>query len=378
MWDNIPFEIQENILKRLPIKSLIQFRSVTKACKSLIESSAFIADYQHTEQQQHILVRYDLEHDYVSFADDDTFIHQKVSLTVPVSVKLLNKPTIVGCSQGLLCFYDYFAKPSDSGKKTAVIWNPTIQKSVAIDVPSVLYRMRYKTRLGFGVCPHTLDPMLLNISIEYRPGKNNTFTDTTWRVDIFRLSSGAWKSLSINLPRRTVVLAENYDQDNAQAVIDRFIYWLAFDRISRSNLIISFDMISEIFTEIRLPDNLAVNHNLHNELSLRKFNGSLVVLEDIYHYFDVPEYGVWMMENGDLKSFIKLYTITAKEIVDVFGFRKSGEVLIEAAKRFSSEEDSELLVYDPKSEHVDFTGISAKESSFFVSAYTETLLLLDH
>ncbi|GJT87609.1 putative F-box domain-containing protein [Tanacetum coccineum] len=375
MWDNIPCEIQEEILKRLPIKSLLHFRFVSKAWKSLIESSAFIADYQHTELQQRILVRYDFKHKYVSIADDDTFPHQKVSLKVPVSVKLLKKPEIVGCSEGLFCLYDYFGTPSDRGTKTAVIWNPTIGNSVAVDVSDVLDRMRYITTVGFGVCLQTLDPMLLNISTEYIPEENNTFTDTTWRVEIFRLSSGAWRSLSINLPRRAVVIEKDYAQ-----LIDRFIYWLAFDTFSRSSLIISFDMISEEFTEIRLPANLAPTLDLYSsDLYLHKFNGSLVVLKDIYDV-DVPEYGVWMMENGDPKSFIKLYTIKDNKpdvtILSVFGYRKSGEPLVKV--RTNEKEDYELSVYDPKSEHIDYTGISAKASSFFVSAYTETLLLLDH
>ncbi|GJV58764.1 putative F-box domain-containing protein [Tanacetum coccineum] len=329
MWDSIPFEIQENILKRLRVISLLQFRSVSKACKSLIDSSTFIADYQHTELQQHILVRYGFEHNYVSVADDDTFPHQKVFLAVPLSVKIL-KPEIVGCSEGLFCFYDYFGMPIDPGKRTAVIWNPAIGKSVAIDVPNVLDMNKYRTIVCFGVCPHTLDPMLVKISFVYSPGE--TFTDTTWRVEIFRLSSGAWKSLSINLPRSTVV---SY-QSKAQVVIDRFIYRLASNRISRANLIISFDMISEVFTEIRLPDNLALNLNLH------KLHGSLVVVEDIYGL--EVDYGVWMMENGDPKSFIKLYTINnnipAKATIEgVFGFRKSGEVIIEVPKCFSLEEE---------------------------------------
>ncbi|MFS8020210.1 putative F-box domain-containing protein [Helianthus anomalus] len=45
MSDNIPFEIQVEIIKKLRVKSLIQFRSVSKAWKSLIDSSDFITHY---------------------------------------------------------------------------------------------------------------------------------------------------------------------------------------------------------------------------------------------------------------------------------------------------------------------------------------------
>ncbi|GJW32618.1 zinc finger, CCHC-type containing protein [Tanacetum coccineum] len=38
--------VDTEIMKKLPIKSLLQFRSVSKSWKFLIDSSKFIADYQ--------------------------------------------------------------------------------------------------------------------------------------------------------------------------------------------------------------------------------------------------------------------------------------------------------------------------------------------
>ncbi|KAF5764998.1 putative F-box domain-containing protein [Helianthus annuus] len=56
MSDNIPFELQSEIMKRLPAESLIRFRSVCKSWKSLIHSSDFIAGYRG---QQHLIVRFE-------------------------------------------------------------------------------------------------------------------------------------------------------------------------------------------------------------------------------------------------------------------------------------------------------------------------------
>ncbi|GKA60232.1 putative F-box domain-containing protein [Tanacetum coccineum] len=295
MSDNIPFEIQEEIMKRVPIKPLLQVRSVSKAWKSLIDSSEFIAAYQHTEH--HILVRDDFEHDYVSVADDDTFPHQKVKL-----------------------------KPSDFGMRTAVIWNPTIKKSISVDVPIVLRSKKYNTYVCFGVCPRTLDPMLVNISIGYWWEEVNSTTDTTLRV--------LWN-------------------------MEKPIYQSA----------------SEEFREIRLPDNLAFNLDMW--LYLCKSKESLVV---IHYEFNVEktDWDVWMMEIGDPESFRKIHTIKSDNddsIVSVFGSRKSAEPLVEVTKCFHVEkEDYELFVYNPNSEQTDYVGISAKYPLFFVSAYTETLL----
>ncbi|KAI3725454.1 hypothetical protein L1987_65242 [Smallanthus sonchifolius] len=104
MSDNIPFDIQAEIMKRLPVRSLIQFRSVSKAWKSLIDSSDFIKNYNG--QQQHLFVSYyfsvDVERRYASIVDDDTFPHHKVSVTLPPLVKTLEHFSTFCSSHGLL------------------------------------------------------------------------------------------------------------------------------------------------------------------------------------------------------------------------------------------------------------------------------------
>ncbi|KAI3776471.1 hypothetical protein L1987_46256 [Smallanthus sonchifolius] len=93
-----------------------------------------------------------------------------------------------------------------------------------------------------------------------------------------------------------------------EVVIDGFLYWLATDRIITSddgfmyyNLIISFDMISEEFREVNLPNSLA--HQSDYKLSISKLRESLVVLER-----GEEATSVWMMEDGVPKSFTKLFT----------------------------------------------------------------------
>ncbi|KAK1428598.1 hypothetical protein QVD17_17437 [Tagetes erecta] len=81
MSDNIPFEMHVEIMKKLPAKSLIQFRSVSKSWKHLIDSSDFITYYsgRHTHTQHLVVSTFgtaetDLKH--VLVADDDTFPQQ--------------------------------------------------------------------------------------------------------------------------------------------------------------------------------------------------------------------------------------------------------------------------------------------------------------
>nr|XP_043634537.1 uncharacterized protein LOC122605646 [Erigeron canadensis] len=56
MSEYIPLEVQEKILNRLPVKPLVQFRSVSKIWKSLIDSPEFIAVYGVRETHPNRLI----------------------------------------------------------------------------------------------------------------------------------------------------------------------------------------------------------------------------------------------------------------------------------------------------------------------------------
>ncbi|KAL7591204.1 hypothetical protein Lser_V15G31566 [Lactuca serriola] len=196
MSEHIPFHIQEEIMKRLPVRSLVQFRSVSKTWKSLIDSSDFIAAHSlhcHT-QPHHLLVSYEyppIDEDYVLFSkcyiDDDSFPQPMSVPTLTQSIKQLFLPRVIGSSHGLLCLY---GSDPDSKAGMAVIWNPSIRKSIVVaDVPREPFFIDVlgEPSFGFGVCPVTGDPKIVVITqfCEYM---------------VYTLSSGEWTSLSKNLP----------------------------------------------------------------------------------------------------------------------------------------------------------------------------------
>ncbi|KAJ0666818.1 putative F-box domain-containing protein [Helianthus annuus] len=363
---DIPFEIQAEIMKRLPVRSLIQFRSVSKQWKSLIDSSHFISHY--SSQQQHLLARYvklgSLHPTYLSIVDDHTFPRHRVSLTVPMPVNMPANCDIIGTSCGLLCLYSNYQKGRNgpvSGSGMVVIWNPAIRKFVAVGVCNVMFR----TYLGFGVCRETADPKIVKITCR------SDREDAESVVEVFRLSSRAWRNPGTNLPRKSIKLF-------GSPVEDGCLYWLAMDRIttdggfSFSNIIISFDMTSEEFREVNLPDDLSRLRGI--KLSLSKVRESLVVVEDVGHGVEA----IWMMDDGVSKSFTKLFTVNVNtppaQVRRFRGFRKTGEPIIEVVQHNLH---GQLVVYEPESEHVDELEIDGKKFSFSVFSYVETLLLLD-
>ncbi|KAJ0451493.1 putative F-box domain-containing protein [Helianthus annuus] len=357
MSDNIPFEIQTEIMKRLPVKSLLRFRSVSKSCKSLIDSSDFIKHY--IGQQQHLLVRcYDnvahFEKQPMSIVDDDSLLTQTASsVTLP---SLVEYPNLIGTSHGLFCFYG----PS-SGR--AVIFNPCIRKTLAFAVPRVTNDRLYQTVIGFGVCRHTTDPKIVKIT---QTIKSDRHINSPWQVEVFTVSTSTWRSAySTNLPRNSIGIYKN------QVVVDRCLYWLASDGCSY--LIVSFDLTSEEFKEVNLPD---AQFRGSLALSLYKLRESLAAIKDgmeankrVYH--------VWMMQDD---SFIKLYTINSRHspdvsILRVCGFRKTGQPLIELSEAHPGS-TSILAAYDPYSKSITNIRNDGNYSSSTVYSYMETLLLL--
>ncbi|GJX67107.1 putative F-box domain-containing protein [Tanacetum coccineum] len=330
MSHHIPFEIQVEIIQKLPIKSLLKLKSVSNPWKSLICSSKFIFNYHviHLTQPQdhHLLIRYTGSADdnsvkrYVLIADDDvTFPQQKSLVTVPMPVKLLNQPTIIS-SQGLLCLYwPKACTITKDDRKTVVIWNPTVGKSVCIDVPNVL-DSPYETVIGFGVRPDTCDPMLVKVTFD------STSLDTDTFIELFTLSTHACRKLSTNLPRKEII----YD----------------------------------------------LNISLH----ISKLSGSLVVVQTKREAVRKPVYTVWkIMEHGVKKLFTELITTytpdSLRDIIRLHGFRKIGEPIIEIINGLG--EDA-LFVYEPNSKKRSSIGITGKQNSCSVNSYTESLLLFDY
>ncbi|KAJ0864284.1 putative F-box domain-containing protein [Helianthus annuus] len=278
MSDNIPLELQQLIINKLPVEPLIRFRSVCKAWKSLIDSSDFILNHITYQQHQHLLVRYkdalNVEETYVLIADNDTdtdtFLQHKVSVTIPQLVVNMGKHfTAVDSSHGLLCLFGYTDRNEVISIGNAVIWNPSIRKAVDVVLPHMADDDEidvYRTVLGFGVCPKTIDPKIIKTRI-------NTEDVIPWQVEVFTLSTRVWRSAySDNVPSKFVRYGTG-----EQVVVGGVVYWLAED--------------SKV----------------------------------VYH--------VWVMKDGVPKLFEKLFTINGHSpdgsTVFLRGFRKTGEALIQ-------------------------------------------------
>ncbi|KAI3494934.1 hypothetical protein L1887_36987 [Cichorium endivia] len=342
-YGELPFDVQVEIMKRLPVKTLIRFRSVSKEWKSLIDSSKFIAAHSLHTQPRHLLATYEYpeeEINYISFVDDETLFQQRPIPNCPVSLKRPYHPDMVGISHGLFCFFL-------DDKKLAIVWNPSIRKSIAVAVPGPHF-------VGFGVCRVTTDPKI--VAIKQSWDKSNIEATYRCEVMVYTLSSGRWRILSSNLPTKPI------DDYESAVAADGFIYWLG--KSLSDNMIISFDVTNESFAMIDLPTCLA--RRRLRLLQFYKEKESLAVLQ-----YDVGTYTVWMMDDCAQRSFIQLFTLQALED-SIKGFRKRGVPILEVLKgrRFR------LAVYEPNSQRSNLLQVPGCPLFCTVNSYMETLLLL--
>ncbi|XP_076949431.1 F-box protein At5g18160-like [Bidens hawaiensis] len=334
----VPFEIQSEILKFRPVKSLIRFRSVSKTWKSLIDGSEFITRHSSNSSSKHQLIlscEYSVDfkkQTHVLIADDDdaTFPHHRVFLTVPVLVNRLRAPMLLNSSHGLFCFYGMYTNTM------AVVCNLSIRKAVAVLVPfERADGKEYRNIVGFGVCPQTIDPKIINIARTRLP-INGTIP---WQV---------------------------------QVSVNGFLYWLAADNDNAYNIpkpvIVSLDMTTEQFGELNLPHTLA--HRCIRNIIISKSRESLIVIErNKQEASNNLAFVIWMMKDGISKSLTKLYTFNVgAPYASLKGFRENGEPIIEL---YHESQTYQLVVYNPHSKCVHTLRSAETKCAFSMHPYME-------
>ncbi|XP_071734221.1 F-box/kelch-repeat protein At3g23880-like [Rutidosis leptorrhynchoides] len=171
--DTIPIEIQVEIVKHLPIKSLIRSTLLSKLFNAIIKSSSFITKHSVRHNQHH----------YLLARDNDNF-HQNKLLSVPETVhQILEQSYLLTSYHRLLCL----ATCKDQSYR---IWNPLIQRCIVILIPDGKL-----WTVGFGVCPDSFDPKLVKIK---RYGNSDTSYSVNWDAEVYSVSSGVWRTQTQN------------------------------------------------------------------------------------------------------------------------------------------------------------------------------------
>ncbi|XP_050209264.1 F-box/kelch-repeat protein At3g23880-like [Mercurialis annua] len=368
MLSQINQELLTEILKRLPPKLLIQFKSVSKSWRSLITNPIFISIHtkhilENTTNKTSILRHY-------------SWSNKKEIYTIQESNQELGFPfksysrffDVIGSCNGVLCLSDTYHVFNHK----IILWNPTIRKYVIVPVPCISSDQIFMFVLGFGFDPKSNEYKL--VRIVYRMSNNGRNVDIRPRVEVYELSKNAWRS-SNSLTAPKYVISEL----SLQVFLNGAVHWIGYNpRQAGSDFrdpgVVLFDLSKEMFEEMMLPDSLRGLSVL--DLSILAYGKLLSLVEYTRNspsqWMRYGSCSIWVMkEYGNVESWSKQFTIDLQAGVGKLLGIKNDEVMLMV------ESDGELVSYDSKNQSINHIGTKGIVKSFRLEAYVETLELLE-
>ncbi|XP_054781707.1 F-box protein CPR1-like [Prosopis cineraria] len=336
-----PQEILEEILHRLPHKSLVNCISVCKSWKSLISDHSFICDHlKRTIQTNPDIAslflfislkkrvegyKYCESQDFYSLYSDN---HQSDDPSVLKSslIPLFTSEhkEVVGTCNGLVCLADYSVLDCSD----LIIWNPCIQKYVVLPKPSVTFRScdpdhkRNRVFFGFGFDSKTKDFKVVRLvaTIHNR--------EETPQVEIYSLATGSWRNITGRAPPILLCMQVLWKH---QVFINGVIHWVVSQRRNGRihNFILTFDVVDETFGELMLPQPLRESPY---QLSILAGEDSLAVVHTYCSESDEEFVSIWVMkEYGAVDSWAEVFHSNSTcygGISSVLAIRNSGELVL--------------------------------------------------
>jgi F-box interacting protein len=368
MSDYLPDEVVLEILHRLPAKSLIRFRCVSKSWNSLITSPAFITSHltqslSHHSNSNTKIVRYcttypHIEH-YKLFLDENDSFDQTQEFDFPLTSRLYQHFMLIGSVNGLFSLHE---------KERFILWNPSIKKSITLPKPRIAVKThgRVTCRIAFGFDPRSNDYKVVRIAFPFEEKKPPL-------VEVYSLNEGSWRITSAvaSLTKRIFFC----DWLRPAASLNGAVHFAVTDMDNANDpFVLSFDLGDEVFRMISVPNGI-----FQDDVQTSVHGGLLSLLCNNNNRFRTNKScSIWVMkEYGVVDSWTKLFTVDLNgEIRKVLGLRKNGHMLVEANVA-NQRHDWEVSSYDPESQQVENFGIRGRAYDFHVDNHMESLVMLD-
>ncbi|KAK4269485.1 hypothetical protein QN277_022638 [Acacia crassicarpa] len=296
----LPQEIITNILKFLPVKSLIKFQCVCKDWKNLIKTPSFIAAHLHhsTQLGPRLLLR-----PLTSYGRPLTsrvlqlyFLDCKMQI-----VKVPNLPVvdgevrIVGSSNGLLCFQiGSIYSDRTFSPRSYLLWNPAFKevRHVPVTFPDFDRDGPRVFGFGFGFSPIVNDYKIVVVTL-YQAMDH----DVQNLPVVYSLRIGSWKQIEVGILRGIVL------RYNLGFTMNGFIFWLGYKQDCA--VMISFDIAMEEFALMPMPSAVQ-DYSLG--VTITEFEHRLALLFSKSRSFEL-----WVLDkgtggSGERWSWAKKYT----------------------------------------------------------------------
>ncbi|CAJ2638486.1 F-box/kelch-repeat protein [Trifolium pratense] len=352
----LSFDLIEEILCRLPVKSLIQFQSVCKSWKLLIsDDPKFVKKHLQislscpVQSRHHLIVNSTGKVGYWNSPISSIFntmsnaIITQTKLSYPLSLNSISFK-VVGSCHGIVC---------GSIPHYVLFWNPSIQK---LKISPNLYAYVCNTMYGFGYDRYNDNYKVVAISC-YDSGKT--------KVNVHTMGTNCWRRIQ-EFPSGVVPVGES------GKFVGGTVNWLASENgveLNSSSLcIVSLDLGNESYQKILQPDYGDVNVV---SLTLGELRDCLCIFARGKSFVDV-----WLMkEYGKKESWNKLFTIPFIEDIGcskvAYIYEDEQVLLVSRAKDMLK---PKLVVYDSKRDTFKLPEIENINNWMVPTVYVESLI----
>ncbi|KAJ4965911.1 hypothetical protein NE237_017760 [Protea cynaroides] len=331
-WFVLPSEIEDNILSRLPVKSLLRFRCVCKHWCNLVTNPYFIKMQLNRSNQ--IKEGLKLVHAYgaeVYCIDVEACRNQCVETRGQMKIKMHKELVlpfrdqfknlfweVSGSCNGLLCLSTYDG---------LYLLNPATQEYKRLPYPKIRFSLKL-TVFGFGYSPRTDEYKVVMIIYYYR-SEHSVHCDDVYVYTVGTNSS--WRSIGGTEYR--IEGTENwFHYPYHHALVNGAIHWMARGKLSFSMAPISFDFGDEKFRKLSLPKSFRQEDTTH-PMWLAELDGFLSLYQ-----CKVENFNIWAMKDyGDVQSWTKVFSVANPILCSIWGLfkplyilKKDEEVLCES------------------------------------------------
>ncbi|XP_061955277.1 F-box protein CPR1-like [Populus nigra] len=275
----LPQDMLTGILARLPFKTILQCRCVSKTWYSLISRSTFATHHLNkttkTKNSDILLFRYcsresngEIEH-YFLYPDEG--------------------------------FPDNHLEELDCPFKStwAALWNPSIRKTVSIPRPNVTFTSHgsFVHSLGFGFDSISNDYKL--VRVVYLQDCSFGFDEVPPMVEVYTMRRGCWGMITNDLK---YVIREQ----SACAFLNGACHWIGYNSLERDeprHATVAFNLGNEVFVQMTVPDCLVWDDFI--DISLTVFDGMLSLVPWIQRLVAFRENNEVLLpgEDGELISY---------------------------------------------------------------------------
>ncbi|CAA0826478.1 F-box protein CPR30 [Striga hermonthica] len=346
---NLPFELIEDILLRLPVKSLKRFRSVGKSWCSLIDSESFAKSHLRRSLASNSHRRLILGGLGVYSVDLDTLDRAEV-IKPPFYYKSVDE--ISNSCNGIVLVMS----------EPPVLWNPysrdyKVLPETSAEAPEGLESYS-RTTYGLGYDSRKDDYKVIRL-VEFRNGLTHDWVQSDARV--YGLRSSCWREIE-GFPYPLPFLKGQW-----RAHVNGALHTLVVEAGSLyMGKIMAFSVESETHYEVVMPSGIKI---WNADLSLDVIGGFLSLACN-YKYRSV----IWVMrEYGVRESWSKLLTVCPPAI-EPRDFVKPLLYSREGDKVLLSCDDKRLVWYDVEKKTTELVSVDGMPFVFYAEPCVESLV----